>query len=143
QAGVVEVAMLNADKDEIKLAKFDVSIRHSPEVGLLWSANEKSFADDDQEREKLPGNYFFGRLVITGEHFVVHLADEDEIEKLVERGVLKASYAKNDKGEDTGPPILEALGKEQFDAMSTNGVNPVLLFKPDPDFVFARLNAED
>lgn len=141
-SGVIELASLRVSREEIKLVNLDVTLRQSP-VGLLWSASEKSFADNDKDGEELPGHYYFGRLVIGSQSLVVYLPDGDEIETLAKRGHLKVTYARNEKGEDVAPPILDGLGKEQFDNLLTNGVNPLVLFNSDPAAVFTRLNDGD
>ena len=142
QEGVVEAGALNASDKEISLGRFDVALRDSP-AGLLWSANERAFEENKKEKEEAPGNFYFGRLVITDDHMLIFLPDRSEISDLVERGILKATYEKNDKGEEVGFPVLETLDQEQFDRLATNNVNPLLLFASEPEFVFVRLNKKD
>lgn len=144
-AGIVEAASLEAGKDEISLKKFIVNLRESP-AGLLWSVDEKTMDEDagkDKGEAKTSEEYLFGRLVIENDHLLIYLPDTGAIQELAERNLLKLGYAKNDKGEDAGAPILESLGKEQFDMLETNGVSPYLLFKPEPEFVFVRLSTKD
>jgi hypothetical protein len=142
--GLVEVASLNASPAEISLQRFPVVLRDSP-AGLIWNLDPKALVDESgkptgKDSEKESAGYLFGRVIVESDHLLIYLPDNDSIKSLAKRGLLKVSFEKDDKGEDKGSPIIEALGKTEFDNLQTNGVNPYVLFQTDPGFVFVRIS---